>query len=60
MPSFLSIAKALLRGTLRAASIPVSISQVLKSQPFPHSSAVTNKLAVTLVQELISEGAGLF
>lgn len=56
MPSFLLIAKAFLRGTLRAATTPVSISGVLKSQPFPHSSAVTNKLAVTLVQELVSEG----
>ena len=59
MPSFLLIAKAVLRGTLRAATTPVSISNVLKAQPFPNSSAVTNKLAVTLIQELVSEGADL-
>lgn len=46
-----------MRGTLRAALSPVHIATVLSSNPFPHSSAVSHKLAAALVQELLSDGA---
>jgi hypothetical protein len=59
MPNLLLIAKSYLRGYLRSATTPVSISSMLKAQPFPHSSAVSHNMAATLVQELLTEGKGL-
>lgn len=56
-PPFVRLAKAFLRGTLRAASSPVHVASVLSSEPFPHSDAVTSKLAASLVHELLAERA---
>jgi E3 UFM1-protein ligase 1 len=57
MPRFVLFAKAFFRGTLRAAVTPVSISSLLRARPFRHSSAVSTKLAVALIEELITDGA---
>lgn len=46
-----------MRGTLRAALGPVHIATVLASNPFPHSAAVSSKLAATIVQELLADCA---
>eukprot|EP00892_Ulva_mutabilis_P004785 jgi/Ulvmu1/2679/UM014_0135.1 len=56
-PAFLGLAKAFLRGTLRAARSPVHVGTILASKPFPHADAVSSQLAASLVQDLRADGA---
>lgn len=56
-PAFLRLAKGFLRGTLRAALSPVHVATVLAANPFPHSAAVSSKLAAGIVQELLADHA---
>jgi hypothetical protein len=56
-PAFIESTSAFLRGYLRGSTLPLSVSSLLKKQSFPNASAVSNRLLLSLLEDLLKDGS---